>query len=208
MPLKSFRYIYLLITKQRGMKFFSITSVVLFVYMMLGVTSSSAQYHEEKYKAYINDYAILAMQEMQRTGIPASIILAQALLDSDAGKNDLAIVAKNHFKIRCEYDYTGVSYYKMDDDYNEKWEPILSCFIVFPSAEACYLAYADRIANPEYAGICGFLFTIPTEDYKSWAIGLANTGHSVDINYADRLIEMIEKYKLYDYDLNVISSSS
>lgn len=145
---------------------------------------------------YIAQYKEIAILEMQRTGIPASIKMAQALLESGAGTSTLARKANNHFGIKCGGGWNGESFYREDDDYY-KGELIKSCFRKFGSAHESFMAHSEFLMNQRRYG---FLFELDGKDYKSWAKGLRKAGYATDKQYAYKLIELIEKYELYVLD--------
>ena len=146
--------------------------------------------------AYIQQYSVIAIQEMQRSGIPASIKLAQALLESNAGTSSLALNANNHFGIKCGGSWKGKKIYRKDDDYR-KGRLIKSCFRAYPNAESSFIAHTEFLLNqPRYA----FLFKLDPTNYKSWARGLKKAGYASDPKYAHRLIEIIESYRLDQFD--------
>lgn len=149
---------------------------------------------------YINTYADIAKKEMQRSGIPASIKLAQALLESESGKSPLATEGNNHFGIKCGRDWQGKTYYKLDDDADDQGNSIESCFRAFENAEESFIAHSDFLKDPRKAHRYGFLFEIDRSDYRSWAVGLRNAGYASDPTYPDKLIRIIEKYELYKLD--------
>ncbi len=149
--------------------------------------------------AYIRQYQNLAIAEMQRTGIPASIKLAQALLESSCGKSDLACQANNHFGIKCGGTWDGKAYHKEDDDF-ENGKLVKSCFREFKSVQDSYIAHSDFLMDTGKSGRYGFLFDLDPLDYKGWAKGLSKAGYATDPQYANRLIEIIEKYELYRFD--------
>jgi len=151
---------------------------------------------------YINSYKDIAVSEMHRTGIPASIKLAQGLLESDWGRSDLAMEANNHFGIKCGNAWNGQSFYKEDDDRDKKGRLIESCFRAFPSVQESYMAHSDFLTDPNKQYRYGFLFKYKSTDYKSWAKGLRKAGYATDPNYPKKLIMIIEKYELYKYDLS------
>lgn len=139
---------------------------------------------------YINMYRNIALREMKKTGIPASITLAQGLLESGIGNSSLAKEGKNHFGIKCHTDWTGKTMLLDDDAPNE-------CFRVYPNAEASYIDHSMFLTTkPRYSN----LFLIPKEDYQSWARGLKSAGYATNPQYAEILIGLIEKYKLYELD--------
>ena len=145
--------------------------------------------------AYIEQYAPLAVSEMQRTGVPASITLAQALVESGAGSSPLARHANNHFGIKCHNDWTGEKYYKDDDLVHE-------CFRAFPSAEDSFRAHSDFLRDRAHYRS---LFELDPTDYKGWAHGLKQAGYATDPHYAGKLIKVIEDYELYRYDALAIA---
>lgn len=145
---------------------------------------------------YIAQYKQIAILEMQRTGIPASIKMAQALLESGAGRSTLARKANNHFGIKCGGSWNGETFYREDDDYRNG-KLIKSCFRKFDSAYDSFMAHSDFLTNQRRYS---FLFELSTEDYKSWARGLRKAGYATDKAYAGKLIEIIEKYELYKLD--------
>lgn len=139
---------------------------------------------------YILTYYPIAVEQMNRHGIPASITLAQALLEGGAGKSDLVKNANNHFGIKADKRWKGKSYSKWD---NGKW-----CqFRVYKDAEESFEDHsAFLLSNSRY----DFLFKLDREDYKGWARGLKNAGYAEDNQYPTKLINLIEKYDLYKYD--------
>jgi len=146
---------------------------------------------------YIEQYKDIAIREMHRSGIPASITLAQGILESSWGNGSLAIKANNHFGIKCKDYWTGPSYYHKDDDY-KKGKLIKSCFRAYESAEDSYIDHSNFLMdNPRYA----VLFTYEKADYRKWAHGLKRCGYATDKKYAYKLINSIKRYKLYEYDL-------
>ncbi len=146
---------------------------------------------------YIGLYSHLAMVESQEYGIPASVILAQGLIETNSGQSILARRAKNHFGIKCKSDWQGATYYYIDDDRNAKGELVPSCFRNYTSVEESYrdhslfLRYRDRYAP---------LFDIPVSDYEGWCKGLKTCGYATNDRYADALITKIKTYKLYTLD--------
>lgn len=138
---------------------------------------------------YVNQYKNVAIEQMKRWRIPASITLAQGLLESGAGRSDLARVANNHFGIKC-HGWQGMSYYKDDDARNE-------CFRAYKSAYDSYEDHSRFLASgSRYAG----LFKLNIKDYKGWAKGLKAAGYATNPRYANQLIDLIQLYKLYEYD--------
>lgn len=142
---------------------------------------------------YILQFKDIAMGNMKTYGIPASIILAQGILESGAGKGDLALEANNHFGIKCHKDWLGESVRHDDDSAQE-------CFRKYPEASESYKDHAlFLVGKNRYAT----LFTYEKDDYKSWAKGLRAAGYATDPNYPDKLISYIERYNLHQYDCQV-----
>ncbi|MDQ6472427.1 glucosaminidase domain-containing protein [Flavobacterium sp. LHD-80] len=143
--------------------------------------------------SYILQFKDIAMGNMQKYGIPASIILAQGILESGAGKGDLAVEANNHFGIKCHKDWLGESV-RHDDDAEQE------CFRKYPEASESYRDHAlFLVGKNRYAT----LFTYEKDDYKAWAKGLRAAGYATDPNYPDKLISYIERYNLHQYDCQV-----
>lgn len=149
--------------------------------------------------AYIRQYEDIAVSEMQRSGIPASIKLAQAILESNCGKSELACKANNHFGIKCGGSWDGRTYHREDDDY-QNGQLVKSCFREFDSVRDSYMAHSDFLTDPAKANRYGSLFKLDITDYKGWATGLSKAGYATDPQYAKRLIDIIEKYELYRFD--------
>lgn len=142
-------------------------------------------------KSYIEQYKDIAINEMERSGIPASITLAQGIHESAYGTSTLAKEANNHFGIKCTTDWTGKTYEKWDDEARK------SCFRVYTSAEQSYIDHTDFLVNRKHYA---FLFDYPTTDYTSWAKGLRKAGYATDPKYPTKLIHTIELYNLSQYD--------
>lgn len=149
--------------------------------------------------AYIRTYQDIAVSEMLRSGIPASIKLAQAILESNCGKSELACKANNHFGIKCGGNWSGKSFHKEDDDYAHG-KLVKSCFREFDSVLDGYMAHSDFLTDPSKSTRYGPLFQLEITDYKGWARGLSKAGYATDPQYANRLIDIIEKYELYRFD--------
>ncbi len=145
---------------------------------------------------YIDQYSAIAVEEMHRTGIPASITLAQGIVESRWGTSQLAVRSNNHFGIKCKGNWSGGKHFYKDDDYvNGKL--VKSCFRTYESPEASYLDHSEFLmTNSRYQS----LFNLPKTDYKSWAKGLKKAGYATDRNYAKNLIVTIEKYQLHRFD--------
>ena len=151
---------------------------------------------------YIENHSEIAMSEMIRTGVPASIKLAQGMLESDWGRSDLATVANNHFGIKCGSKWNGDTFYKSDDDRDKEGNLIESCFRAFDSTYDSFIAHSDFLADPKKEQRYGFLFELETTDYKKWAKGLKKAGYATDNKYPRKLIQIIEKYELYRFDVD------
>ena len=138
---------------------------------------------------YVSMWSNVAVEHMLTYRIPASITLAQGLLESGNGNSPLATEANNHFGIKCS-DWTGEKIYFDDDAKGE-------CFRKYPSATESYNDHSLFLTKkPRYAG----LFQFPVDDYKSWAKGLKKAGYATHPEYAEKLIDLIERLKLYEYD--------
>lgn len=151
-------------------------------------------------KDYVAMYKDIAIEEMQRTGIPASIKLAQGILESNSGRSELAVKANNHFGIKCGGDWNGQSFYKKDDDYNKRGKLIESCFRSYNSPEYSFVAHSEFLTDPRKSARYGFLFELKSTDYKGWAHGLKKSGYATNPQYASLLIRIIEEMGLHDYD--------
>ncbi len=151
---------------------------------------------------YIDKYKKIAIQEMERAGVPASIKLAQGILESNAGQSTLARKAKNHFGMKCgsKAQWQGDTYYLEDDDYNDAGKLIKSCFRVYKKATESYIAHSEFLRDPRKRYRYGDLFKLNPRDYKAWARGLKAAGYATSPTYAEKLIGIIESYELYQYD--------
>ena len=148
-------------------------------------------------ESYIDQYKDLAMIEMQRTGVPASIKLAQAILESQSGKSLFALQSKNHFGIKCKKYWRGNMYLQIDDDRDEQGELIESCF---RSYEDVFNSYVDHSNFLKYSKNYVHLFDLESSDYIGWAKGLQESGYATDASYAKKLISIIERHQLSQYD--------
>ena len=137
---------------------------------------------------------------MHASGIPASIKLAQALVESDAGRSVLALRANNHFGIKCKSWWTGGEYYYADDDRDTSGRLTTSCFRIYDSAEESFNDHSEFLrSSSRYAS----LFLTARSDYKAWARGLQTCGYASSPQYANRLIQVIEKYRLFELDQDI-----
>lgn len=140
---------------------------------------------------YINTYKDIAIEEMQRTGVPAAIKLAQGIHETLAGTSDLVKISNNHFGIKCKDTWTGPSV-KHDDDLRNE------CFRKYKTAEDSYRDHSDFLKeSPRYAS----LFNLDPTDYKDWAYGLKRAGYATNPKYPQIIIKLIEDYHLEDYTL-------
>lgn len=138
---------------------------------------------------YINMYHKAAVKQMKNHGIPASITLAQGILESANGNSELARNANNHFGIKCTKDWKGKTYYHYASEGN-------SCFRRYPNVEASYEDHAAFLHYKRYE----FLYALKTKDYKGWAKGLKKAGYATNPKYPELLINLIEKYDLHKFD--------
>ena len=139
---------------------------------------------------YIAKYKDIAISEMNRTGIPASITLAQGIIESDFGRSRLAREANNHFGIKCSGSWTGPTIRHNDDKRNE-------CFRKYRKAEESFLDHSDFLKSESRYR---FLFDIQQSDYKGWAKGLKRAGYATNPDYANMVIRTIEENKLWNFD--------
>ena len=163
----------------------------LFVILLLavGVVSLSAAERQTR-EEYVEKYKAIAIAHMERYGIPASITMAQGILESDSGNSRLSRSSNNHFGIKCKKSWTGDRVYHDDDAKGE-------CFRAYPSVEASYQDHADFLdQSPRYDS----LFAYSADDYRSWARGLKAAGYATAPDYAERLVKIIESMKLYLLD--------
>ena len=162
--------------------------VVLLTTIALVLPVSAQLRWNSVYQTYISQYKDLAIEEMLKHRIPASITLAQGLLESGAGQGALVKKGNNHFGIKC-HDWTGRKTYHDDDAKNE-------CFRSYKSAKESYEDHSQFLKRDRYKS----LFALAPNDYRGWAKGLKACGYATDPSYATKLINVIELYKLYLYD--------
>jgi LysM repeat protein len=156
----------------------------------LGIFSLQAQTRNKQYEEYIKKYRDIAVEEMKKYHIPASITLAQGLLESGAGQSTLARKSNNHFGIKCGSDWKGKSVRHDDDERNE-------CFRAYKHPKQSYEDHSKfLVSRPRYAS----LFKLKITDYKGWARGLKKAGYATNPRYAEQLIGIIELYDLDRYD--------
>lgn len=164
-------------------------NAILMVCSLFIFSNSFAQ--KSRIDSYVEQYKSLAIEEMIRTGIPASITLAQGLLETGFGQSELAVNANNHFGIKCKSDWTGEKVYHDDDAKGE-------CFRKYNSAIESYRDHSDFLKNrPHYAS----LFNLEVTDYQGWAKGLKAAGYATNPKYPQLLIKLIEENNLHQYTL-------
>lgn len=145
---------------------------------------------------YVLQYKDIAMRNMKTYGIPASIILAQGILESGAGRGDLAMTANNHFGIKCHSDWKGDSV-RHDDDTSQE------CFRKYDRVDESYRDHALFLTGK---GRYASLFELDKDDYQSWAKGLRKAGYATDPSYPEKLISYIERYDLAQFDAQVLGN--
>ena len=159
--------------------------------LLFSVLSAKAEQQNHTTEDYIDLWKGAAIEQMHDHKIPASITLAQGILESGNGNSPLARQANNHFGIKCHVNWTGGTFYQDDDEANE-------CFRSYVSAEESYRDHSLFLTSrPRYAG----LFNLSMTDYEGWAHGLKTAGYATNPKYASLLITLIEKYQLHQYDL-------
>lgn len=165
-------------------KFFSLAALLLCIAASLAQDSGTPQ------QRYISAYYQIAVQEMVRSGVPASITLAQGILESRSGLSPLAINGNNHFGIKCHRGWTGPSITADDDRPGE-------CFRSYANPEESFRDHSDFL---RYSDRYKFLFDLDITDYQAWAYGLKQAGYATDPSYASKLIRIVEEYDLSRYD--------
>jgi flagellum-specific peptidoglycan hydrolase FlgJ len=138
---------------------------------------------------YIAAYQKIAIQEMDKYGIPASITMAQAILESNSGNSELARNANNHFGIKSTRDWAGNTYYKQTNEEN-------SIFRKYANTAESFTDHSKFLTHPRYSE----LFRLRRTDYKGWAYGLKRAGYATNPKYPELLINLIEKYELWKLD--------
>lgn len=169
---------------------------LVFLFSTLAVSFAS----NEKAQGYIEKYKDIAISEMKRSGIPASIKLAQGMLESQWGESELARKANNHFGIKCGSQWSGPTFFRADDDFDSRGKQVESCFRAYDDARTSYISHTDFLTEPKKQSRYGFLFSFASDDYNSWAKGLSQAGYATDPKYADKLISTIQRYNLSIYD--------
>ncbi len=166
---------------------------LLTIFLATIVINANAQ--KEKAYNYIALYKDIAIAEMQRSGVPASITLAQGILESSYGESDLCKSSNNHFGIKCKSEWNGEKVYHDDDTKQE-------CFRSYPSAAESYKDHSNFLrTRPWY----DFLFKLDPTDYKAWAKGLKKAGYAMERDYPQKLIKVINDYNLNQYTLMALN---
>jgi len=159
-------------------------------FMMLMVLLLPAGAQRLSRPEYIRKYQLLAISEMNRSGIPASIKMAQACLESADGNSEMARKSNNHFGIKCKSDWQGARSYHDDDEKNE-------CFRKYKTVEDSYVDHTNFLmSNPRYNS----LFELKPTDFAGWARGLKKAGYATDPRYAEKVIDIIEEHQLWKLD--------
>ncbi|HEX2934088.1 MAG TPA: glucosaminidase domain-containing protein [Bacteroidales bacterium] len=170
-------------------------SYFIAILLALSVTAYSQSKSIDVREAYIQRYKDIAIREMKRSGIPASITLGQGMLESDNGKSPLAKSSNNHFGIKC-HKWTGDKVYHDDDAKGE-------CFRKYKNPEESYVDHTDFLMGTQRYG---FLFDYKSTDYKNWAKGLKKAGYATHPQYASMLIKVIEDNNLHYFDQELTAS--
>ncbi len=173
--------------------------LAVFSFLTLCSVSADREISFAERQVFIENYTEIAVKEMHRTGVPASITLAQFILESDWGRGELFVNANAGFGVKCKNTWTGDTYYLKDDDYKNQ-QLIESCFRKYPSVEATFKDHSDFLKNRVYYKK---LFLLERNDYKGWAYGLKECKYATDPKYPTKLIRLIETYRLNIYDYEV-----
>ncbi len=169
-----------------------------FSLLLASVTAIAQDSFTCRAQRYIAQYSCYAMTEQKRCGVPASVTLAQGVLETEAGKSELVSLANNHFGIKCKNDYQGPKVYHDDDRPQE-------CFKMYRSAEDSYKDHSDYLKrNRRYEP----LFNYHPTDYTNWAKGLKKCGYATNPIYAQRLIKIIEDFNLQEYTLKALDNTT
>lgn len=176
----------------------NISAKLILLCVLISLSVGSAYSQAKRYKVYddyIDTYKSIAIDHMKKYKIPASITLAQGLLESGAGKSSLTQKSNNHFGIKCHNDWKGQKVYQADDTPND-------CFRKYKKAEDSFDDHSRFLADkPRYKN----LFSLKITDYRGWAKGLQQAGYATDRAYANKLIKLIEDYELYQHDKKGLS---
>ncbi|KAA5537152.1 LysM peptidoglycan-binding domain-containing protein [Taibaiella lutea] len=175
-----------------------IRKLILLLTLTAGtITGFSQQSYDDQVADYIAKYKSMAIEEQKRSGVPASITLAQGILETSAGQSELCNNASNHFGIKCKNTWTGETYSYTDDAKDE-------CFRKYDCAKTSYADHSDFLkSNKRYSN----LFSLSPTDYAAWAYGLKRCGYATNPQYAQKLIKFIEDYKLQQYTYAALDNS-
>ena len=168
---------------------------------MIWLSFSHSENVQPHITSYIDQYRFMAIDEMHRSGIPASITMAQAIIESNGGNSQLARSTNNHFGIKCKDYWDGDVYYHPDDDRDETGKLIPSCFRKYSSVRESYQDHTDFLLE---TGHYKPLFAFGKTEYEAWAEGLELCGYATDEHYAEKIIITIETYDLQELDLYTI----
>lgn len=179
----------------------------LIIILTFALVAKAAPPSNDAPSTFFAAYSEIAQQEMRNSDIPASIKLAQAAFESGWGESELAVHGNNFFGIKCwsEDDCPENTYEMKDDDYDAEGNLIASTFMAFDNPQESFLMHTEFLRRN--MSRYGQLFELAPGDYKGWAHGLKAAGYATDPKYADKIIEIIEKYKLYEYDQQVLNTS-
>ena len=167
----------------------------LIIAILFSTLCFSATAQRVSIEAYIVQFKDIAINEMKRSGVPASITLAQGILESENGNSDLVKKSNNHFGIKCKSNWSGESV-THDDDANGE------CFRAYNNADESYRDHSDFLKNNQRYGS---LFSLNPEDYQGWAKGLKKAGYATNPRYPDLLIKYVEQYNLQQYSLAALN---
>ncbi|MDD2278412.1 MAG: glucosaminidase domain-containing protein [Bacteroidales bacterium] len=171
----------------------SIVTYLFVSFISIGLSSPTIAQKKISSEEYIKLYKGMAVSQMEKYGVPASIILGQGLLESGSGNSTLAVKANNHFGIKCHKTWTGPRIYHDDDAKGE-------CFRKYRTPEKSFQDHSEFLRGARrYA----FLFDLDPTDYKGWAYGLKQAGYATDPQYPKKLIRIIEEYKLFALDSGI-----
>lgn len=171
--------------------------VILFLLISTRMISSGQSFNEQSVKNYLENYASIAVTCSEQFHVPASILLAQALVYTKGGTNHLAKIPNNHMAVTCSKDDVDNRYYQDNNMHN-------ICFRKYEKVEESYMDYLKKIKNND---LYKPLFQLERNDYKGWATGLQKIGHSISPNYGNTLIQIIEKYNLSVFDPQKVEMS-
>lgn len=171
---------------------------LILLFLAAGCSSQLFAQSRATIEAYILKYRDIAMEEMQRTGVPASITLAQGIHETGAGTSDLVIKSNNHFGIKCKTEWEGEKVYHDDDERGE-------CFRKYNDPTISYRDHSDFLkTRPYYSS----LFNLDPTDYEAWAFGLKKAGYATNPKYPQILIKLIRDYSLQNYTLIALGKQS